>query len=232
MPFYFMDYWYMVLVVPALLISAWAQWRVKSTFAKYSRLPVACGMTGAQISRYIQQQNGLSAPIQAIGGSLTDHFDPRDNILSLSTDVYDRATVAAVGVAAHETGHAIQHAVGYMPVRVRSGMVPVTNFASGISPVLVVLGIVTSMDVLAYVGIVLFSVAVLFHLVTLPVEFDASARAVKALEGSGQFTAEEMKGVRRVLTAAALTYVAGMLVSLMSLLRLIMLVRSNDRNRR
>lgn len=232
MPFYFMDYWYMVLVLPALLVSIWAQWRVKSTFAKYSRLAVSCGMTGAQVSRYIQQQNGLSSPIQPIGGSLTDHFDPRNNTLSLSADVYDRATVAAVGVAAHETGHAIQHAVGYLPVRVRSGMVPVTNFASGISPILVVLGIVMSMDVLAYVGIVLFSVAVLFQLVTLPVEFDASARAVKALEGSGRFTEEEMKGVRRVLTAAALTYVASMLVSLMSLLRLIMLVQGNDRDRR
>jgi len=140
--------------------------------------------------------------------------------------------VAAVGIAAHETGHALQHAEGYGPVKLRTAMVPVTNFASGLSPILILLGIVMSMDALAYAGIALFSMATLFQLVTLPVEFNASARAVAALESSGQFTEDELKGVKKVLTAAALTYVAALLVSLMTLLRLILIVGGNGRRRR
>lgn len=231
MPFFYMDYWYLILVVPALLISLLAQVRVKSTFSKYSRQRVACGMTGAQVSTYIQQVNGIRTGMQQIAGSMTDHYDPRNNTISLSETVYGLNTVAAVGVAAHETGHALQHAQGYAPVKLRTSMVPVTNFASSLSPVLVVLGIVLAMDVLAYIGIILFTVAVLFQLVTLPVEFNASSRAVAALESSGQFTDQELKGVRRVLNAAALTYVAALFVSLMSLLRLILLV-SGSRGRR
>ena len=231
MPFFYMDYWYLVLVLPALLVTVWAQIRVKSVFNKYSRVSVACGMTGAQASEYIQQANGVHSSLQAIDGAMTDFYDPRHNRICLSAPVFSHSTVAAVGVAAHETGHAIQHARGYAPVRVRTALVPVTNFASSLSPLLVVLGIVMSMEPLAYAGIALFSVAVLFQLVTLPVEFNASARAVGALQESGQFTADEIKGVRRVLTAAALTYVASLFVSLMSLLRLILLV-SGSRGRR
>ena len=230
-PFYF-DYWYLILVVPALLISLWAQFKVKSTFAKYSDKPVASQMTGATAARYIQQVNGIHTDIQPVSGQLSDHFDPRTNVIRLSDGVYNRATVAAVGVAAHETGHALQHAEGYGPVKLRTKMVPVTNFASGISPFLILLGIVLSMDVLAYVGIALFSVATLFQLVTLPVEFNASARAVAALESSGQFTQEELQGVKKVLTAAALTYVAALLVSVMTLLRFILMVGGNGRRRR
>ncbi len=231
MGFFFMDYWYLVLVMPAILISLWAQIKVKSTFAKYSRCQVACGMTGRQASLHIQQANGISTGMQAVAGSMTDHYDPRSNTIALSQTVYDESTVAAVGVAAHETGHALQHAQGYAPVKWRSALVPLTNFASGISPVLVLMGIVFSLPTLAYAGIVLFSVAVLFQLVTLPVEFNASRRAIAALTDSGQFTEEELKGVRRVLTAAALTYVAALLISLMSLLRLLLLV-SGSRGRR
>ncbi|MBQ5840698.1 MAG: zinc metallopeptidase [Clostridia bacterium] len=231
MPLFFMDYWYLVLVLPAILISVWAQFKVKSTFAKYSRLQVGNGMTGRQASLYIQQVNGISTGMQAIAGSMTDHYDPRNNTISLSETVCDVSTVAAVGVAAHETGHALQHAQGYVPVKLRTALVPVTNFASGLSPVLVMMGILFSLPTLAYAGIVLFSVAVLFQLVTLPVEFNASRRAVVALAESNQFTEEELKGVRRVLTAAALTYVAALLVSLMSLLRLILIV-SGSRGRR
>ncbi|MBQ1950766.1 MAG: zinc metallopeptidase [Clostridia bacterium] len=231
MPFFYMDYWYFVLVLPALLVTVWAQIRVKSVFNKYSRVSVACGMTGAQTSEYIQQANGVRTSLRAIDGAMTDYYDPRNNCISLSAPVFSHSTVAAVGVAAHETGHAIQHARGYVPVRLRTALVPVTNFASSISPLLVVLGIVMSMEPLAYAGIILFSVAVFFQLVTLPVEFNASARAVGALQDSGKFTPEEIKGVRRVLTAAALTYVAALFVSLMSLLRLILLV-SGSRGRR
>lgn len=232
MPFFYMDYWYLILVMPALLVSLWAQFRVKSTFSKYSNKGVGCGMTGAQASRYIQQVNGIQTGVEAVAGELSDHFDPRSNVIRLSTPVYDRATVAAVGVAAHETGHALQHAEGYGPVKLRTKMVPVTNFASSISPFLILAGILLSMDPLAYAGIALFSVATLFQLVTLPVEFNASNRAVAALESCGQFSEEELKGVKKVLTAAALTYVAALLVSVMNLLRLILLVGGNNRRRR
>jgi Zn-dependent membrane protease YugP len=222
-----MDYWYLVLVVPALLVSLWAQFKVKSTFSKYSNKRVGSGMTGADASRYIQRANGIHTGLEAVAGALSDHYDPRNNTIRLSSPVYGQATVAAVGVAAHETGHALQHAEGYAPVRLRTSMVPVTNFASGLSPILIILGIMMAMDPLAYAGIALFSVATLFQLVTLPVEFNASRRAVVALEQSGQFTDAELKGVKKVLTAAALTYVAALFVSLMSLLRLILIVGGN-----
>ena len=231
MSFLYFDYWYLVLVVPALLISMWAQFKVKSTFAKYSNRRVGCGMTGASASQYIQRANGIATGLEAVAGELSDHYDPRTNTIRLSQSVYGQDTVAAVGVAAHETGHALQHAQGYGPVRLRTSMVPVTNFASGLSPILIIAGILLSMDVLAYAGIALFSVATLFQLVTLPVEFNASARAVTALESSGQFTEEELKGVRQVLTAAALTYVAALLVSVMSLLRLLLVVSGRGRRR-
>lgn len=232
MPFYYYDYWYLILVMPALLISLWAQIKVKSTFNKYSRLSVSCGMTGAAASRLIQQANGIHTGLEAVAGELSDHFDPRSNTIRLSSTVYGQASVAAVGVAAHETGHALQHAHGYAPVKLRTAMVPVTNFASGLSPILIILGILLSMDSFAYLGIALFSIATLFQLVTLPVEFNASRRAVVALERSGQFTRDEIKGVKKVLTAAALTYVAALFVSLMTLLRYILLVGGNRGRRR
>lgn len=230
-PFFYVDYWYLILVVPALLVSVWAQFKVKSTFSKFSERSVSCGMTGAEASRLIQNANGIHTGVEAVAGSLSDHFDPRNNTIRLSSTVYGQATIAAVGVAAHETGHAIQHAHGYAPVKLRTAMVPVTNFASGLSPILIVLGIAMAMDPLAYAGIALFSVATLFLLVTLPVEFNASRRAVVALEQSGRFTQDELNGVKKVLTAAALTYVAALFVSLMSLLRLILIVSGNRRRR-
>ena len=232
MPYFYMDYSYLILVLPAILISLWAQFRVKSTFSKYSDKGVGCGMTGAAASHYIQKCNGIQVEVQSVSGELSDHFDPRTNVIRLSTPVFGRATVAAVGVAAHETGHALQHAEGYAPVKLRTKMVPVTNFASSISPILILAGILLSMDPLAYAGIALFSVVTLFQLVTLPVEFNASRRALVALEGCGQFSEAELKGVRKVLTAAALTYVAALLVSFMNLLRLILLVGGNNRRRR
>ena len=232
LPFFYVDYWYLVLVLPAVLVSLWAQFKVKSTFNKYSNRVVNCGMTGADTSRYIQQAHGIRTGLEAVAGSLSDHYDPRNNTIRLSSPVYGQATVAAVGVAAHETGHALQHAEGYAPVKLRTSMVPVTNFASGLSPILIILGLMMAMDALAYAGIALFSVATLFQLVTLPVEFNASRRAVVALEQSGRFSEEELKGVKQVLTAAALTYVAALFVSLMSLLRLILIVGGNRGRRR
>ena len=227
----YFDYWYLVLVVPAVLLSLWAQIKVKTTFSKYSSVPVRCGMTGAAASRYIQNANGIATGLEPVSGSLTDRFDPSSNTIRLSSPVFGQASIAAVGVAAHETGHALQHAHGYAPVKLRTAMVPVTNFASSLSPILVLVGIVLSMDALAYLGVAFFGMATLFQLVTLPVEFNASNRAVAALERSGYFTIDEIQGVKKVLTAAALTYVAALFVSLMSFLRLILVVSGRGRRR-
>lgn len=222
-------YYYLLLVVPALLVAMIAQLRVKSTFRRYSRYSTAARITGAQASFMIQKANGISVPVQPIGGELTDHYDPTKNTIGLSDPVYAVDSVSAVGVAAHETGHALQYAEQYAPIRFRMALVPVTNFSATISPYLILAGLIAGWDVLAYAGIALFSFSVLFQLVTLPVEFNASARAVRALQASGSFTAEELAGVRKVLTAAALTYVAALFVSLMNLLRLILIVAGRGR---
>lgn len=226
-------YYYLLLVVPALLVAAWAQYKVKSTFRKYSNYPTACGMTGEQACQLIQRANGISVPVSPTAGSLTDHYDPKSNSIHLSQPVYGVNSVAAVGVAAHETGHALQYAHGYGPIRFRMALVPVTNFSAGISPYLIMFGLIAGLEMLSYIGIALFSVSVLFQLVTLPVEFNASSRAVVALQASGSFSEDELKNVKRVLSAAAMTYVAALLVSVMNLLRLILMVagRSNRRGR-
>ena len=221
---FFIDYWYLILVVPALLISVWAQFKVKSTYAKYSDKLVSNGMTGADVTRYIQQVNGIHTDIQAVAGELSDHFDPRTNVVRLSEGVYGRSTVAAVGIAAHETGHALQHAEGYGPVKLRTAMVPVTNFASGLSPILILLGIVMSMDALAYAGIALFSMATLFQLVTLPVEFNASFRAIDLLVDQNFLDQDEIGGAKKVLRAAAMTYVAAAFAAIAELLRLLAII--------
>ncbi len=222
-------YYYLLLVVPALLVAMIAQINVKSTFRRYSRYSTAARITGAQASYMIQKANGISVPVQPIGGELTDHYDPTRNSIGLSQPVYGADSISAVGVAAHETGHALQYANDYAPIRFRMKLVPITNFSATISPYLIIAGLIAGLDVLAYAGIALFSLSVLFQLVTLPVEFNASARAVQALQASGSFTAEEMAGVRKVLTAAALTYVAALFVSLMNLLRLILIVAGRGR---
>lgn len=222
-------YYYLLLVVPALLVAMIAQINVKSTFRRYSRYSTAARITGAQASYMIQKANGISVSVQPIGGELTDHYDPTCNSIGLSQPVYGADSIAAVGVAAHETGHALQYANDYAPIRFRMKLVPITNFSATISPYLIIAGLIAGLDVLAYAGIALFSLSVLFQLVTLPVEFNASARAVQALQASGSFTAEEMAGVRKVLTAAALTYVAALFVSLMNLLRLILIVAGRGR---
>jgi len=233
MPYYYgYDIWYFILVVPAMLISVWAQIKVKTTFEKYSRIGTRSGMTGAQASIAIQRMNGLNVPVENIPGNLTDHYDPRANVIRLSQPVGQSNSIAAIGVAAHETGHALQYAEHYLPIHVRMAIIPVTRFASGMAPWLLIAGLVFNYSFLAYIGVFLFGFAVLFQLVTLPVEFNASARAIRALQSQGILTSEELEGAKKVLTAAALTYVAAMLVSLMSFLRLLIIISGRGRRNR
>lgn len=229
MPFMFMDYWYLVLVVPALVVAIWAQIRVSTTFKKYGGYRISSGLTGAEASRLIQQKNGLSVPCEPVKGSMTDHYDPRSGVIRLSEPVYGVSSVSAVGVAAHETGHALQYAEGYWPIKLRMGLVPVTNFASTLSPWLVIAGLIFSVPVLAYIGVAFFGLAVLFQLVTLPVEFNASSRALAALADGQMLTQDELKAAKKVLSAAAMTYVAALLVSLMNFLRLLIIVAGRGR---
>ena len=221
--YYYMDYWYLILVVPALIITVWAQIKVSTTFKKYSKYAVGSGLTGVQASELIQQRHGLQVPCSQIAGSMTDHYDPRSNSIRLSETVYGVSSVAAVGVAAHETGHALQYAEGYWPIKLRMRLVPITNFASAASPWLLMLGLVLSFLPLAYLGVVIF------QLVTLPVEFNASARALSALVEGQMLTQDELKAAKKVLSAAAMTYVAALLVSLMQFLRLLLIVMGRGR---
>lgn len=230
--YYGFDLSYLIFCVPPLLLALWAQWKVKSTFAHYSKVASDRGMTGRDAARLILDTNGLyHVPVSRISGDLTDHFDPKENVIRLSDPVCDVRSVAAVGVAAHEAGHAVQYAVGYAPMKWRSALVPVVNFGSSIAMPLVLLGIVLSFDTLAYVGVILFSATALFQLVTLPVELDASRRALAALEGAG-LSEDGVKGAKKVLTAAALTYVAALLTAIGNLLRLLSIVQRNDDRRR
>ncbi len=227
---FFLDYWYVVLVVPTIFLSLAVQIGVKRTFAKYSQRSTKSGITGREASLAIQRAEGLSVPVVPTAGTLTDHYDPRAKEIRLSEPVCDRASIAAVGVAAHETGHALQHDRAYLPIKIRNAIVPAANIVSGISPYLVIFGVVLGYQSLAYVGALLFFAVVLFHLFTLPVELNASARAMKALEAHQLLTEEERRGARKVLTAAALTYVAALINSLMTFLYL--LLRASGGNRR
>lgn len=230
MPYFYLDYWYIVLVVPALLLAFWAQINVNTTFSRYSKVLAPSGMTGAESARRVLEANGVvGVRIERISGNLTDHFDPKTNTIRLSDSVYDATTVSAVGVAAHEAGHAVQYAVGYSPMKLRAAIIPATNIGSQLAMPLVLLGLLLSSATLVDIGIVAFSMSTLFQLVTLPVEFNASHRAVATLESSC-VSDTEVKGAKAVLRAAALTYVAALAVSLASLLRLILLF--GGRNRR
>ena len=221
---------YYVLLIPILLLSAWAQFQVSGNFRKYSRVPCTRGLTGAQAAEAVLRANGvMGVGIRPCSGSLTDHYDPRDNCIYLSEPVYSAATVSAVGVASHEAGHAVQYAENYFPVRVRSAVIPATQFGSRFSFIALMLGIFLYSQALFLAGIILFSLTTFFQLVTLPVEFDASRRAVRTMESSGLLVGDEITGAKRVLRAAALTYVAALLMSMLQLLRyvLIFLSRSN-----
>lgn len=237
MPFYYyFDWSYLVLVVPALLFSLWASARVNSTFKKYSAMRNARGMTGAEAARAVLNANGVTdVRIEYVSGNLTDHYDPKEKVIRLSQDVYDAATPAAVGVAAHEAGHAAQYAANYLPIRIRAAIIPATNIGSKLSVPLIILGLLLPglrifapytefFNLIAWIGVACYSLCVLFQLVTLPTEFNASRRAVTAIERCGLLLPEEQQGAKKVLKAAALTYVAALSASLAQLLRLIIIV--------
>ena len=228
--YYYYDPTYMLIIISAL-ISLFAQFLVNSRFSKYSRVRSRSGMTGAQAAERILQSQGIyDVAIQRVSGKLTDHYDPRNKTLNLSDAVYASTSVAAVGVAAHECGHAIQHARGYAPLSFRSALVPVANIGSQLSWLFIILGIFFGgSHTLIMIGILMFSAAVLFQLVTLPVEFNASGRALKLLSVTGILHKDEVSDTRKVLSAAALTYVAAAATAVLQLLRLLRLFGGNDR---
>lgn len=214
---------YLIFMLPAILLGLYAQAKVKGTFAKYNKVNNSRGITGAQMARLILDQNGLqNVRIEEISGELTDHFDPTSNVIRLSRSVYRSTTIGAIGVAAHESGHAVQYAEHYAPILIRNKIVPVCNFGSKLGPVLIMLGCLFAKNQLGLnlivVGITLFSLVALFQLVTLPVEFDASRRALRVIRDSVQFVPNDYKGARKVLSAAALTYVAALITTLMQIM--------------
>ncbi len=221
-----------LILIPAIIFSLIAQGMVKSAFAKYSKVRNSRGLTGADAARAILDRNGLShVRIEHVSGNLTDHYDPKADVIRLSDSVYNSDTVAAVGVAAHEAGHAVQYSVEYTPIKVRSAIIPITQFGSQLSTPLVILGIAFSWDVLITAGILLFCAVVFFQAVTLPVEFNASSRALRALSDDAFLDDDELRGAKKVLTAAAMTYVAALVSALLSLVRLLILRDRNDRRR-
>ena len=229
--YYGFDIYYLVLILPAMLLGLWAQARVNSTFNRYSHVRCRQGYTGSQIARRILDANGLTdVRIEGIRGNLTDHYDPTARVVRLSDSVYDSPSIAAIGVAAHEVGHAIQHANSYAPLTIRNAIIPVTNIGSKLSIPLILLGVVMSFQPLVTVGIVAFSMMAVFKLITLPVEFNASSRALATLNGEHYLDEEEVYGARKVLSAAALTYVAALVMSLAQLMRLIALFGNRDRD--
>ncbi len=215
----------MIIVIPGLLAAIYAQLKVQSTFARFSAVNAARGLTGAEAARDILHRQGLDhVQVEMIEGRLSDNYDPRDKVLHLSPEVYRGTSLASLGVAAHETGHAIQHAAGYLPLNIRHSLVPIASVSSTAAFPLFLIGLLLTNPVLMKTGIYLFSAVLLFQIVTLPVEFNASRRALVLLEGNGYITnREEVDGVRSVLSAAALTYVAAALVSLLNLLRLLLI---------
>ena len=225
--------WTILIMIPALIFSLWAQFKVNSTFKKYAKVRNRRGLTGADVARRVLDANGLhNVTIEHVHGHLTDHYDPRTNVIRLSDSVYASTGIAALGVAAHEAGHAVQHAVGYAPIKLRTAIIPLTRFGSFMAMPLFIIGMLFSGayylgndigSILMMAGILFFSFSTLFQLVTLPTEFNASARAMKALDDGGILASDELHAARATLTAAAMTYVAALATSLASLLRLILI---------
>lgn len=219
----------MILLIPALILAFYAQMKVRSAFKKYSQIRNTRGITGYQAAMHILQMNNLSdVAVEEVPGSLSDHYDPRDKTVRLSSENYRGTSLAAVSVAAHEVGHAIQDAHGYAPLRIRHSILPATNLGSWAAFPLFIIGFLFNSPLLVDIGIVLFAGVVVFHLVTLPVEFNASSRAIAQLAGGGYITTEETRGAKKVLSAAAMTYVAATAVSAMHLIRLLILRNSMD----
>lgn len=230
-PYFFVDRYYIIYVLPALALAFFAQINVQGTFSRFSKIGNMHNYTGAEVARRILDQNGLySVRIERISGNLSDHYDPRDHVVRLSQQVYDGRSVASIGVAAHETGHAIQHSTAYAPLTLRNAIIPVTNFGSNASIWLLLAGFIFNIRPLVMVGIALFSLAVVFQIITLPVEFNASARALNILGNSGILYNDELKGAKKVLRAAALTYVAATIVAVAQLLRLLAIFGDSRRN--
>ena len=224
------DRYYLFLVIPALLISMWAQVQVKSTFARYNRVPNRRGYTGAMLARQILDENGLQhIRIERVAGQLSDHYSPKEDVIRLSDSTYNSTSVGALGVAAHEVGHAIQYDVGYFPIKIRNALIPITQIGSSVAIPLAILGLILSFPLLTEIGILLFCAVVLFQLFTLPVEFNASRRALRTLDEDGILDQDELKGAKKVLSAAAMTYVAALIVAIANLARLLAL---RDRNQR
>lgn len=227
--YYGFDWTYLVLVLPCLILSLWASSSVKSTFNRYATQYSTRRITGADAALRVLHGNGVrNVRIERVAGNLTDHYDPKSNVIRLSDGVYDSTSTAAIGVACHEAGHAVQYAQNYGPIKLRAAIIPVTNFGSKLAMPLILLGILLSYlgnfsYFLVYLGIACFSLSLVFQLVTLPVEFNASRRAVRAIEETGILTQQELKGARKTLKAAAMTYVAATAVALAQLLRLIVL---------
>lgn len=228
--FFYYD-WTMLLLIPGILLSLWASARVKSTYAKYSRVHAVCRMTGAEVAEHMLHSEGIyDVNIEVVGGNLTDHYDPSTRTLRLSQGVANSTSLASLGVAAHETGHALQHRDAYAPLVLRTAAVPTVNIGSNLSWPLVVVGMIFSWEPLINIGILLFSLTVLFTLITLPVEFNASSRAMKALADGGYLTESELPGAKSVLSAAAMTYVAAALSAILQLLRLLVLTGRTRRD--
>lgn len=234
--YYSFDWTYIALVLPCLILSLWASARVNSTFKKYSNQFSLRRITGAQAAQRVLASNGIAnVRIERVGGNLTDHYDPKRNVIRLSDSVYDSTSTAAIGVACHEAGHAVQYANRYFPIQIRSAIIPITNIGSKLAMPLILLGILFSSfgefsNSIVYLGIACFSLSLVFQLITLPVEFNASRRAMEAIKESEILTESEQKGARKTLTAAAMTYVAATAVSIAQLLRLLSLF-GNRRNR-
>lgn len=236
--YYGFDWTYLVLVLPCLILSLWASARVNSTFKRYSQQQSVRRLTGAQAAQRVLFGNGVrDVRIERVSGNLTDHYDPKTNVIRLSDSVYDSTSTAAIGVACHEAGHAVQYAQHYAPIKLRAAIIPITNFGSRLAMPLILLGFLLSAFAsfsygLVYLGIACFGLSLVFQLITLPVEFNASRRALQAIEQSDLLTEEEMKGARKTLSAAAMTYVAATAVSLAQLLRLLLLFGGRSRNNR
>ncbi|MDY5896063.1 MAG: zinc metallopeptidase [Oscillospiraceae bacterium] len=223
MPYFYFDYYYLILVVPALLLAIWAQVQVKTTYRKYSRVPNSRGMTGAYAAQAVLNFYGITdVRIERVSGNLTDHYDPRSKVIRLSDGVYNSSTVAAIGIACHEAGHAAQHAENYAPIKIRNAIIPVCNIGSTIGIPLALIGWIFSFSILIYVGLGLYAAVFIFQVATLPVEFNASRRAIKVIDETQLLRDDEIGGAKKVLAAAAMTYVASMIVSLANLLRLLL----------
>lgn len=230
MPFFYFDYYYLILVVPTLIFAVFTQIWLKNTYKKYSGLRNAKGLTGADAAMNVLRHYQIyDVKIEHISGRMTDHYDPRTKVIRLSDGVYNGTSIAAVGIACHEAGHAAQHANGYVPIKIRNAIIPICNIGSMAGIPLAIIGLFLSSELLINVGLLLYSFVAIFQLATLPVEFNASARAISVIKDSGMLMADEVPGARKMLTAAAMTYVAALATSLANLLRLLLIFgRRND----